>query len=88
MFTYILKCADGTLYTGWTTDLARRVACHNSGMGAKYTRSRRPVNLVYWEEYETKEEAMRREWALKQLSRAQKLELIKAFAEDGAQNVR
>lgn len=75
-FVYILKCADGTLYTGWTNDLEKRLKAHNSGNGAKYTRSRRPVELVYHESFETKEEAMKREFALKQLSREEKLALI------------
>lgn len=75
-YTYILKCADGTLYTGWTNDLDRRLAAHNAGKGGKYTRSRRPVSLIYYETYDTKEEAMRREWAIKQLSREEKLGLI------------
>ena len=74
--TYILKCADNTLYTGWTTDLQKRLNAHNQGKGAKYTRSRRPVELVYYEEFSTKQEAMRRERAIKCLSRAEKLELI------------
>lgn len=75
-YTYILKCADGTLYTGWTNDLDRRLTAHNAGKGGKYTRSRRPVSLIYYETYDTKEEAMRREWAIKQLSREEKLGLI------------
>ena len=75
-YTYILSCADGTLYTGWTNDLERRLAAHNAGRGGKYTHSRLPVTLVYHEEFETKEEAMAREWAIKQLARAQKLKLI------------
>ena len=75
-YTYIVRCADGTLYTGWTNDLEKRLHAHNSGEGAKYTRSRRPVELVYFEEYETKEEAMSREWHIKRLTRAQKTELI------------
>lgn len=75
-YTYILRCSDGTLYTGWTTDLGRRVAAHNHGTGAKYTRPRRPVTLVYYEAFSTKEEAMRREWEIKQLSRREKLRLI------------
>ena len=74
--TYILSCADGTLYTGWTNDLERRLAAHNAGKGGKYTRVRLPVTLVYHEEFPTKEEAMAREWAIKQLTRAQKLKLI------------
>ena len=71
-----LLCGDGTLYTGWTNDLDRRLAAHNAGRGGKYTRSRLPVTLVYHEEFDTKEEAMAREWAIKQLTRAQKLKLI------------
>lgn len=75
-YTYILSCADGTLYTGWTNDLDRRLAAHNAGKGGKYTRARLPVTLVYHEEFDTKEEAMSREWAIKQLTRAQKMRLI------------
>ena len=78
--TYILKCADNTLYTGWTTDLQKRLNAHNQGKGAKYTRSRRPVKLVYHEIFETKEEAMRREAAIKKLSRPQKERLIAAIS--------
>ncbi len=76
-YVYILECADGTLYTGWTTNPERRVKTHNSGKGAKYTRSRRPVKLVYTEQYESKSDALRREYEIKQLSRAQKLLLTK-----------
>lgn len=76
--TYILRCADGTLYTGWTNDLPRRLQAHNAGTGAKYTRARRPVCLVYQESFPTKQEAMRREWEIKQYSRAEKLRLIAA----------
>lgn len=79
--TYIVRCADGSLYTGWTTDLARRVAAHNGGCGAKYTRSRRPVALVYHETFATKEEALRRECAIKRLSRAEKLRLIQTHSD-------
>ena len=68
-FTYIVECSDGTLYTGWTNNLEHRVETHNVGKGAKYTKSRRPVKLVYFETYSSKEEAMRREWEIKQLSR-------------------
>lgn len=75
-YVYILRCSDDTLYTGWTTDLDHRVAVHNSGKGAKYTRSRRPVELVYHEEYSDKIEAQRRERAIKKLSRAEKEKLI------------
>ncbi|MGN0985643.1 MAG: GIY-YIG nuclease family protein [Candidatus Enterenecus sp.] len=75
-YCYILRCGDGSLYTGWTNDLAKRLATHSAGKGGKYTRSRLPVELVYYEEYETKEEAMAREWAVKRLTRAEKLALI------------
>lgn len=75
-YTYILECHDGTLYTGWTTDLTHRVAAHNSGRGAKYTKGRRPVRLVYYETFATKEEAMSREYAIKHLSAAQKRSLF------------
>ena len=76
-YTYIVKCNDGSLYTGYTNDLDKRVEAHNQGKGARYTRSRRPVELVYYEEYATKEEAMSREWHIKQLTRTQKDRLIK-----------
>lgn len=75
-YTYILRCADGTLYTGWTNDLQKRVKAHNAGTASKYTRSRRPVELVWWEEFDTKEKAMSREWHIKRLSRGEKLALI------------
>lgn len=81
-YTYIVRCADGTLYTGWTNNIVKRLAAHNHGRGAKYTRSRYPVALVYLEVSETKEEAMRREYALKQLSRSQKELVIAAHRED------
>ena len=75
-YTYILHCADGTLYGGWTNDLKKRLHAHNSGTGAKYTKSRRPVTLAYYEAFETKQEAMKREYAIKQLPRKKKEELI------------
>ncbi|MDD7148948.1 MAG: GIY-YIG nuclease family protein [Lachnospiraceae bacterium] len=75
-FTYIVRCSDGTLYTGWTNDLEKRIACHNQKKGAKYTKSRTPVTLVYSEQFETKEEAMRREYRIKQYSRKEKELLI------------
>ena len=75
---YILRCADNTLYTGSTTDVARRAAVHNSGRGAKYTRSRRPVKVVYWESCPDRSAALRREAAIKRLSRAEKEALISA----------
>ncbi len=75
-YTYILRCKDGTYYTGWTNHIEKRVKAHNQGKGAKYTRARRPVELVYYEVFDTKEEAMRREWEIKQLSRKEKEKLI------------
>lgn len=75
-YVYILKCSDGTLYTGWTTDVQKRLEAHNSGKGAKYTRSRLPAELVYTEEYDDKIEAQKREYAIKQLSRLEKEALI------------
>jgi len=77
-YTYLLKCSDGTYYCGWTNDLEKRVAAHNAGTGAKYTKNRGPVELVYFETFDTKEEAMSREWHIKQLSRKEKEELIKS----------
>lgn len=73
---YIVRCADDTLYTGWTTNLERRLQAHNSGQGAKYTRSRRPVQLVYSEPQPNRSAAQQREAAIKRLSRRQKLALI------------
>jgi putative endonuclease len=75
-YVYLVRCADSTLYCGWTTDLEKRVRAHNSGKGAKYTRSRRPVKLVYAEEFAEKQEALSREWHLKRLSREEKIRLI------------
>lgn len=76
-YTYILKCKDDSLYTGWTNDLKKRITSHNAGKGAKYTKARRPVELVYYEEFQTREEAMKREYVIKQLSRKEKEALIK-----------
>ena len=75
-YVYILKCSDGTYYTGWTTDPERRLKVHNSGKGAKYTRSRLPVELIYTEEFDNKTDAQRREYAIKRLTRAEKEKLI------------
>ncbi|MCM1158284.1 MAG: GIY-YIG nuclease family protein [Clostridium sp.] len=75
-YTYIVECRDKTLYTGWTNRLEERLACHNQGKGAKYTRSRLPVRLVYYECFATKQEAMKREYAIKRMSRKDKLKLI------------
>ena len=71
-YTYLLRCADGSLYCGWTNHLEERVRTHNAGKGAKYTKSRRPVTLAYYEMYGTKEEAMRREFAIKQMTKKEK----------------
>lgn len=75
-YTYILLCSDGTFYTGWTNDLERRLKAHNSGKGGKYTRVRLPVELVYFEEFEDKIEAQKREYAIKQLKRSEKEALV------------
>lgn len=75
-YTYLLQCADGTLYCGWTNRLKERVEAHNQGRGAKYTRGRRPVHLVYYEKFATKKEAMQREAAVKRMTRQEKLRLI------------
>ena len=75
-YVYIVRCADGTLYTGCTTDPERRIRVHNQGQGAKYTRSRLPVVLVYSEPAENRSAALRRERAIKALTRAEKLALI------------
>ncbi len=77
-YTYILRCGDGSLYTGWTNHLTKRVTDHNAGRGAKYTKAHLPVELVYYETFETKEEAMKRECAIKKLSRPQKERLIES----------
>lgn len=75
-YTYILKCSDGTLYTGWTNDLTKRLKAHNDGRGARYTKTRRPVALAYYESFCSKEEAMRREYEIKHLTRKEKEKLI------------
>ena len=79
-FTYLLRCADGSLYCGWTNDLTKRLQAHNAGTGATYTRPRRPVELAYYETFATQSEAMRREAEIKRLSRAEKLALIRRGA--------
>lgn len=76
-YIYIIECKDGTLYTGWTVNIEKRLEKHNAGIGAKYTKSRFPVTLRYFEEYSSKEEAMKREWQIKKLKRSKKLELFK-----------
>lgn len=81
-YTYIVKCADGSLYTGWTNDIEKRMKAHNEGKGAKYTKSRRPVELIYYEEFQTKEEAMSQEYAIKHMTRKQKELLVKERKSD------
>ncbi|MDD4371580.1 MAG: GIY-YIG nuclease family protein [Anaerostipes sp.] len=75
-YTYIIKCKDDSLYTGWTNNIEKRMKAHNDGTGAKYTRGRGPVTLVHLEVFDTKEQAMKREAAIKKLSKKQKLLLI------------
>lgn len=79
VYVYILECNDGTFYTGWTTDLARRLAAHNAGRGSRYTRQRRPVTLKYWEAQPDRAAAQRRELAIKRLSHPRKQRLVHAF---------
>jgi putative endonuclease len=79
---YILECADGTLYTGWTTDLEARLRTHNEGKGGRYTRSRRPLRLLYREEHPSRASAQSREWEIKSWDRARKLKLIASAEED------
>jgi putative endonuclease len=74
-YVYIIACNDGTLYTGWTTDVAARVIAHNEGTGAKYTKGRGPVTLIYTETFENKSDALRREMTIKKLTRTEKLKL-------------
>ena len=76
-YVYILRCFDDSLYTGWTNNLDKRIEAHNAGKGGKYTRGRLPVELVYFEEYDDKAAAQKREYEIKQMGRVKKLELIK-----------
>ena len=76
-YTYIVQCSDNSYYTGWTNHLERRIMEHNEGKGAKYTKSRRPVVLVYYEVFQSKEDAMKREYAIKRMTRKEKEMLIK-----------
>lgn len=78
-YVYMVRCRDGSLYTGWTVDVAARVAAHNAGKGAKYTKARLPVTLVYTEECGDKQAAMQREWAIKQMTREEKMRLCSSF---------
>lgn len=79
-YTYIVKCADGTFYTGWTTNLETRLTAHNNGSGARYTRSRLPVTLVYYEMQPDESQAKKREYAIKKLNRTAKEKLITGFS--------
>ena len=78
-YTYIVRCSDNTLYTGWTNNLKKRLETHNAGRGAKYTKVRRPVRLVYYETFETRGEAMSREASIKKMRKIQKEELVRKF---------
>jgi putative endonuclease len=82
VFVYIVECADTTLYTGWTTDLERRLKAHNAGRGARYTRERGPVRLAYVEELPDRSAAQRREVEIKRLQRVEKLKLVKSWKTD------
>ena len=86
--TYILKCNDNSLYTGWTNDITHRLKMHNEQKGAKYTRGRGPVELVYLEEFETKQEAMSREAKIKRLTRKEKLLLIETYQQEQKLNLK
>lgn len=79
-WAYLLRCADGSFYAGWTNDLEKRLAAHNAGAGAKYTRGRRPVALAWAQGYETKSQAMQREAQLKRMPRAKKMALVQEYA--------
>lgn len=82
-YVYFLRCSDNTIYCGYTTDLDKRVKAHNDGKGAKYTKARMPVKLVYYEEYDTKQEAQSREWHIhhdKEFTRDRKEQMIKEFS--------
>ena len=79
LYVYILECKDGTYYTGWTNNLEKRMKEHNEGKGAKYTKARRPVKLVYFETFESKIDAMKREYAIKQMKRSEKIKLISSI---------
>lgn len=81
-YVYILRCADGSLYTGWTNDLEKRVKTHNAGKGAKYTKTRLPVELVYYEEYEEKGEALSREFSIKNSKTAKEKLILKQYIDN------
>lgn len=81
-YVYILECSDGSYYTGWTNNIEKRVNEHNNGTGAKYTRGRGPVKLIYIEKFEMKTDAMKREWQIKQLDRKKKNDLVENFKDE------
>ena len=85
-YTYIVRCKDNSLYTGYTTDIKNRVNNHNNGKGAKYTKGRRPVELVYFETFESKSEALKKEIAIKKLPRIKKEHLIETMDKDVVKN--
>lgn len=85
-YVYLLRCADGSLYCGWTTDPEARLLAHNSGRGAKYTRSRLPVTLVYTESYTDRHDALSREWHIKRMSHAEKEKLIGGHVKTAAED--
>ena len=87
-YTYLLRCADGSLYCGWTNDLVKRLAAHNAGTGGRYTRSRRPVELAWYTVSETKQQAMRLEARIKQLRRSQKEALVCGEVQIGEYDLR
>ena len=82
-FVYIMQCSDGSYYTGYTTDIERRLQEHNQGLASKYTRGRRPVICVYREEFASKSEALKRELFIKKMTRSQKEQLITAYSTNG-----
>ncbi|MGL4990113.1 MAG: GIY-YIG nuclease family protein [Sarcina sp.] len=81
-YTYILECSDKTLYTGWTNNLEKRIKVHNNGKGSKYTRGRIPVKMVYYEIFNEKTQAQKREYAIKKMKKSEKVELINRFKEE------
>ena len=83
-YVYLLECADGSYYAGWTTNLSARLAAHNAAIGARYTRSRLPVRLVYWREFPDKQAAMRQEAAIKKMTRRQKVLMVDSFSSPAA----
>lgn len=81
-YFYVLQCSDTSYYAGYTNNLEKRIATHNAGKGAKYTKARTPVSCIYFEQFESKQEALRKEYAFKQLTRAQKIQYMRSHAND------